>query len=738
MTRPAQSITRITTLIAGMLALALTVLAPAAYFAVSYQYLVGTLDAQAEISARNVSGLVIANPEMWRFEEVRLMELLERRPRDGVPETRRILTPRKDLIAESANPLRKPLVSRNHIIYDAGTPVAKLEISRSLFPLICRTTLVALIALIAGALVYVMLRVFPLRAVSQAYRALNESEQKYRSLYKSMKEGVALCRFRYDDSGVPVSFVIADVNQSCEMIFGLEHDAVIGMDGSEVFDGAIMEHLSDIILSNGGSLNFELRLSPPDRFFSVSIFYPDEGYFAALFDDITQRKMSEGQIQKLAYSDSLTGLPNRTLFFDRLNQTLARADRNAAQIAVLFLDLDGFKVVNDTLGHASGDDLLLQVSQRLRNCIRSSDTLARLGGDEFVVLASYSGKELNIAHVAQNLLDKVAPAYFIDGREIYTSVSIGIALFPEDGRDAETLLRCADMAMYSAKEGGRNCYHFFSEGMNRKAHERMELETNLRLALERDEFFLEYQPILAAGDGSIVAAEALIRWQHPDWGRTMPGDFIAISEDSGLIVPMGEWVLRTACRKLKEWQQQGLAPLRLAVNVSGRQFAQRDFVDTVKKILSETGVDARFLELELTETSLMESADATVKTLLRLRELGLSIVIDDFGTGYSSLGYLKNFPIERLKIDRSFIADVCSNPRDRAIVEAIIAMADKLGLRVVAEGVETAEQADCVRCCGCHEIQGYFYHRPLSEEQFLTTVRYVPPPPVLTESLSVF
>jgi len=735
-----RSISRVTTLIAGVIAVSLAVLIPAGYFAISYQYLIGSLDAQAEINARTVTVRVAANPEMWRFEEHRLMELMEQRPWEGVQEKRRILGQRDEVIVESLNPLRPPTVSRRQDIYDAGVPIAKVEVSRSLFPLLVKTGVVAVVAVLTGALVFVVLRILPLRAVRQAYQSLSESEVKYRSLYESMKEGMALFRINRDEHENLASFTVADINPACEVILGMGRDAALGRDGADILDGALVRHLPDIVkaISVGVSLTFEIQFTSVNRFFNVSVFSPEKELFATLFDDITERKWSEGQIQKLAYSDNLTGLPNRTLFFDRLNQALVQAGRNSAQIAVLFLDLDGFKVVNDTLGHASGDDLLLQVSQRLQRCVRSSDTLARLGGDEFVVLASYAGKELNIAHLAQNLLDKVSPAYFIAGRDIYTSVSIGVAIFPEDGRDAETLLRCADMAMYSAKEGGRNCYHFFSQGMNRKAHERMELETNLRLALERDEFFLEYQPIVAAGDGSIVAAEALIRWQHPDWGRTMPGDFIAIGEDSGLIVPLGEWVLRTACRKLKEWQQQGLAPLRLAVNVSGRQFAQRDFVDTVQKILSETGVDARFLELELTETSLMESADATVKTLLRLRELGLSIVIDDFGTGYSSLGYLKNFPIERLKIDRSFIADVCSNPSDRAIVEAIIAMAGKLGLRVVAEGVETAEQADCVHNCGCHEIQGYFFYRPLSEEQFLATVRFVPPSLVVTESLPLF
>lgn len=722
MTEHTRGITRITTLLAGIIALALTVLAPLGYFTVSYQYLLGSLDAQAEISARVATSLVTANPSMWHFEEVRLMELLERRNEAYVPETRRILSRNNELIAESAIPLQKPLVVRQHDIYDAGTVVARVEICRSLLPLIVRTALVAALSLLTGIVVYAILRILPLRAVYRAYESLNENERKYRSLYQSMKEGVVLCRFTYDSHGKPDSFIVADVNRACELLFGLEHDAAIGMTGVEAFDGAIMDHFPAIIKASGSSLFFEIRLAPPDRYYSVSAFYPEDGFFAMLFDDITERKNAERQIQKLAYSDLLTGLPNRTLFLDRLDQALARAARDSGRLALLFLDLDEFKVVNDTMGHASGDELLLNVAQRLQGCIRSSDTLARLGGDEFVLLISYASQELNVAHVANNLLEALAPSHSLNGRDIYTSASIGIAVYPEDGRDSETLLRCADMAMYAAKESGRNCYHFFSIEMNRKIHERMQLETDLRHALERNEFFLEFQPILAAGDGAIVAAEALVRWHHPHHGRTMPGTFIATAEDSGLIVPMGEWVLRRACTSLKAWQDAKLSPVRLAVNVSGRQFSQRNFVETVERILAETGVDATQLELELTETCLMENVEATVRTLSDLSNLGLNIVIDDFGSGYSSLGYLKRFPIKRLKIDRSFVADACQSSGQSAIVEAIIAMAAKLGLLVVAEGVETAEQADFVRSRGCHEIQGFLYYRPLPEEQFIAVL----------------
>lgn len=710
----------VTTLIAAVIAIGLTILIPAGYFAISYQYLVGTLDSEAEVTSQIMTDLVAANPQMWQFEEVRMMEILERRPHEGVHEIRRTLNRQGKVVAESLSSLQHPVLSRSHGIYDSGRAVGRIDICRSLFPLMIRTILVGMVSLLTGALVFFVLRIIPLRAIRKAHCFLRESEEKYRSLYDSMKEGVALYRITYDGEGEPVSFIVMDVNPAYERLLGMKRSAARGKTGAEILDGTLLAHLPELIAcaDTGISQTFELELPVTGRAFNVSIFSPQRGLFASLLEDITERKKSEAQIQKLAYRDSLTGLPNRTLFFDRFQQALARAERDSTKVAVFFLDLDGFKVFNDTLGHPFGDQLLLQVSQRLQRSLRSSDTLARLGGDEFVFLASYAGEELNVAHHARNLQALLSPSFLIGAREIYTSGSIGIAIFPDDGHDVETLLRCADMAMYAAKSEGRGCYNFFSQKMNHIANMRMELETDLRFGLEREEFFLEYQPIINAQDGSLIAVEALLRWQHPRLGKVLPGSFIEIAEISGVILPLGEWVLRTACSKLKQWQEAGLVPFRLEVNVSCRQFQQRDFVDVVQTIIAETGVDASFLELELTETSLMEHGENTARILALLKELNLGIVIDDFGTGYSSLGYLKSFPIERIKIDRSFVTDVCKDPSDRAIVEAIIAMAGKLGIGVVAEGVETIEQSDFILSLGCKEIQGFLYYRPLSEEQF--------------------
>ncbi|MDA8412796.1 MAG: EAL domain-containing protein [Desulfobacteraceae bacterium] len=720
-----RSIARITTLLVGAMTIIVSILVPAGYFLVSYQYMMGSLDTQAESSAQAITRLVMANPDMWRYEEVRLMEQLERRTTIDIPEARRIIGLHGQIIAESSAPLTPPVISRRHYIYDAGSPVAQIEITRSLDHLLRETIFVACGALLVGGVGYVVMRRLPLRAIQQTHQSLEESETRYRSLFESMKEGMALHRIIYDTEGKPVSFEVVEINPSCELILDLKRKSVIGMSGNEFFKGALMDYFSEIVHSaeTGESLVFELQGQEKRRYFTVSIFSPDKGKFVTLIEDITERKKSDEQIQLLAYYDNLTGLPNRTLFLDRLNHALAGAVRYGGNLALLYLDLDGFKDINDTLGHAQGDLFLTMVSQRFLGCLRRSDTLARLGGDEFIVLISYTGEERNAAHLAQHLLEEIAPSFEISGREVYTTASIGISIYPDDGRDADTLLRCADMAMYAAKGAGRNGYYFYSQEMNRKAHERMELETSLRHALEREEFFLEFQPIINASRNCLVGAEALVRWQDPDLGTVMPDTFIHVAENSGLVIPLGEWVLRKACEKITQWREAGLPPVTISINVSGRQFEQRSFTDAVHDILEETGADARYIQLELTETSLMRNADTTVCALHKLKELDLRIVVDDFGTGYSSLGYLKNFPIDRIKIDRSFVMDIDQSQDDRSIVEAIIAMANKLNLQVVAEGVETTVQRDFLLNLGCQEMQGFLFHRPLSEDKFIALLR---------------
>ncbi len=429
-------------------------------------------------------------------------------------------------------------------------------------------------------------------------------------------------------------------------------------------------------------------------------------------------RQAELAIHQLSNYDSLTGLPNRTLLEDRLNQAIAQASREEHCLGVMFLDLDQFKQVNDTLGHVYGDNLLKLVSQRLERCLRKSDTVARLGGDDFIIILTGVRQCEHISQVARKILDALSEPLQLDEHEIFTTASIGIAIYPVDGDAPHLLLKNADIAMYQAKEQGRNAFQFFSREMNYKAEERLLLDNSLRRALERQEFFVHYQPQMDLLTGRLIGMEALVRWQHPEMGMVTPEKFIPLAEDSGLIIPIGEWVLKTACRQNKAWQEMGFGPLRVAVNLSGRQFKQERLVESVAAILNETGLAPSLLELEITESIIMRNAEETIVTLRRLKEMGISLAIDDFGTGYSSLSYLKHFPIDRLKIDRSFVLDITTDPDDAAIAEAIISMAHSLKLKVTAEGVEQQEQLRFLAQRNCDEMQGYLVSRPISTEEF--------------------
>lgn len=443
--------------------------------------------------------------------------------------------------------------------------------------------------------------------------------------------------------------------------------------------------------------------------------------------DVTERKKSEREIEKLAYFDPLTSLPNRLLFLDRLRQAIIQAARDGLMTGVLFLDLDRFKGVNDTLGHSIGDKLLMEAAGRLRGCIRKADTVARMGGDEFVVVLSSIAHEDDINAIAGKILQVMAEPVLLDGNEVYCTASIGIAISPRDGKEIDILLRNADTAMYQAKDKGRNTYQFFSQEMNIRVMERLTLETRLRHALERDELFLNYQPQICLETGAVTGVEALLRWRTSQNELIPPARFILLAEETGLIIPIGEWVLRTACRQFKRWQAAGLPSFRVAVNISARQIRQPDFVDCVANILMETRFDPHYLDIELTESSIMENPNESREVLMRLKGLGVGLSIDDFGTGYSSLSYLNNFPLDRIKIDRSFVKEITSHLDNAAIATAIIAMSHSLGLRVIAEGVETETQLEMLRAKSCHEVQGFLLGHPLAADDiphFLKTFRW--------------
>jgi diguanylate cyclase (GGDEF)-like protein len=418
-------------------------------------------------------------------------------------------------------------------------------------------------------------------------------------------------------------------------------------------------------------------------------------------------------LDHLAHHDVLTELPNRILFQDRLNQAIESARRQGRQLAVMFMDLDQFKHINDSLGHAIGDQLLQSVAQRLVGCVRHSDTISRQGGDEFVVLLSHIEHAEDTALSAQKMLAALALPHHIDGHDLHISVSIGISIYPDDGQNAEILIKSADTAMYYAKDNGRNNYKFFEQDMNARAVLRQSTEASLRLALERREFVLYYQPKINLHSGTIVGVEALIRWQHPERGLLSPAQFVPIAEDCGLILPIGRWVLREACLQARAWRQAGLPSITVAVNTSALEFRAKDFLENIRTTLEDTHLEPRYLELELTESALMRDAESTDSVLHAIADLGVKLAIDDFGTGYSSLSYLRQFPIDTLKIDQSFVNRMTSNPDDAAIVNAVISMGKSLKQRVIAEGVETPEQYALLLAQQCDEAQGYYFGRPV-------------------------
>ncbi len=442
---------------------------------------------------------------------------------------------------------------------------------------------------------------------------------------------------------------------------------------------------------------------------------------ARLLEEARKQKLAAERIEYLAYNDELTALPNRSMFSRLLAHEILQAQRYRRQFAVFFIDLDRFKQINDTLGHGTGDALLKQVASRLMGCLRASDTVARLGGDEFVVLLPELevGRPVDsVENVARKMLAAISKPLLIAGQELRITASIGISTFPEHGADEKSLMKNADVAMYQAKEGGKNNFHFYSEQLDINSFERLAMESSLRRAIERNELEVYYQPKKNLQTGAVSGMEALIRWNHPDLGMVSPVQFIPVAEETGLIVPIGRWVLRNACQQVVQWTQEGLPDLKLAVNLSPRQFQDEDLLQDVTEILEETGMDPHYLELEITESTIMRDAARARSSLDALRARGISIAIDDFGTGYSSLSTLKQFPIDTLKIDRSFVRDIATDPEDRGITEAIIAMGKTLKLHLVAEGVETLEQAAFLRERACDDFQGYLFSQPVPAAQF--------------------
>jgi len=443
-----------------------------------------------------------------------------------------------------------------------------------------------------------------------------------------------------------------------------------------------------------------------------------EDEIACFVVDLSQHKQAQAKLNHLAYHDALTDLPNQVLFKDRLKQAIAYSRRTDQMHAVLLLNLDRFKTINDSLGYTAGDRLLQSVAQRLTSCVRESDTVARFGSDEFAVLLTQISRAQDAANAARAIKEVLDQAFIFDEQEVFISTSIGISLYPHDDRDTAGLLKAAGVALDRAKVEGGNSYQFYTAGGTTRALKQLVLESNLRGALERSEFVVHYQPQVTIPDFHLVGMEALVRWKHPSLGLLYPSEFVTLAEESGLIIPLGDWVMRAACLQNKAWQDAGLAPMRLSVNFSARQFQQPAFISTVAEILKETNLDPRWLELELTESSIMKEPEQAIEKLHELKLMGIRVAIDDFGTGYSSLNYLKRFPIDTLKIDKTFVSDVCKDPHDTAIVRAIITLGHALDLTVIAEGVETQEQLQYLTSLGCDVVQGFLFSKSLPAPVF--------------------
>jgi diguanylate cyclase (GGDEF)-like protein/PAS domain S-box-containing protein len=549
----------------------------------------------------------------------------------------------------------------------------------------------------------------------RSQRELEQREQRFRALVEKSWSGVAL---------LDASLLFVYAGASTSRLLGYREDELVGrsfldfIHPREHSDNEVL--FTSLAATPGHEVQGEMRFLHKSGMwvwlegFAQNLLHDESvGAIVVNYRDVTQRKATERQLEYQAYYDALTGLPNRLLFLDRVVTAIAQARRNRRGMAVMYLDLDHFKNVNDGLGHSTGDALLSEVAMRLATCVRASDTISRLGGDEFTILLNDTGNSDDVAGIARKILQSLAQPFSVDGHELFVTASIGISLYPSDGTDVETLLKCADSAMYRAKELGRNQSQLFTASMNERYVRRLEVEQRLHHALERGELEVYYQPIYDRPRRCVHSVEALVRWNHPERGLVGPAEFIPLAEETGLVVPIGEWVLDQTCGQLRKWHDRGLAGLRAAVNISAPQLQQPRFVDMVVDTIMRHDIDPKMIQLEITETVAVQNIERTMEVLRELRRIGVSVAIDDFGTGHSSLIYLKRFPIDTIKIDQAFVRDVTSDESAAAIVSYVINLAHSMRLNVVAEGVETDEQYSFLRLYACDLLQGFLFSQPL-------------------------
>jgi diguanylate cyclase (GGDEF)-like protein/PAS domain S-box-containing protein len=705
-----QSLRSVVSTIGLFVAVTAAVSLPVGYWTVGHTHTAGVMDFRAKLNAQAVAKYIYTHSALWQFQQVRIAELLEQTGNAGDVRKRVIDTRGKTVIDLGAE-VATPTMVRIAPIVVAGSQVGHVEIVASLRPLLQETGLVALLGSLLGVGVYFAVRVFPLRVLDQTLGTLQGTNDRFEAALSNMAQG--LCMF---DSG----HKLVVWNRRFLDMFGLSSERVrLGMPLREFIELAvgrseIFQDSAETVLGDkqriwsAGKESLTRRQLIDGRVFSIAEKPLANGGWLTTYEDITERRRAEATITHMARHDALTNLPNRRLFHEQIEQALGGLRRDE-KVAVLCLDLDHFKAVNDTLGHTIGDKLLKMVGERLRQSVRDGDTVARLGGDEFAIVQGGEAEQpADSAALASRLVDTLCTPYDLDGHQVVVGASVGISIAPTDGTDPDQLLKNADMALYRAKADGRGTYRFFEAEMDARAQARRRLELDLRAALQNEEFELHYQPIVQVTTGEIIAFEALLRWHHPERGIVAPLDFIPVAEETGLIGPIGEWVLRQACREAVTWPEQ----IHVAVNLSAVQFKNRQLVQMVVSALAASGLAPGRLELEITESVLLQDSEGTLATLHNLRRFGVRIAMDDFGTGYSSLSYLRSFPFDKIKIDRSFIEDVATRDDSMAIVRAVTGLGKSLGIATTAEGVETQAQLDTLRAEGCTEVQGYFFSKP--------------------------